>query len=93
MKTCEDCKFALFQDYGYSNYTVEGITFYCLQNVNPKAPSDRFYGKNPVLDFAENCEKYLKGEPIWIDVDCEDWPENIEDIEVKNLFDIWDETY
>lgn len=32
---CFNCKFYMTQDYGYSNYTVEGTDHHCLKQCNP----------------------------------------------------------
>lgn len=70
-KSCNNCSNALFADYGYSNYTVEGTEFYCQLKRHPEAPFDRFYGKDKRLDFAEECTNYQEGEPDELDVDGE----------------------
>ena len=61
-KICRNCKFLFLQDYGYSNWTVEGITADCLHNANPKLPTDNWYGKAPELNFS--CPKFSAGEQI-----------------------------
>ena len=68
--SCNNCKFALFQDYGYSNYTVEGTEFTCLTDSHPAGTFDRFYGENDQLNYAPQCNSYANGEPVHIDVDC-----------------------
>ena len=40
-KTCLDCRFAVEEDYGYSNYTVEGTDVHCLKKLNSDLPKDR----------------------------------------------------
>jgi len=57
------------QDYGYSNYTVEGTTFYCFLKKHPDQPFDRFYGDDKRLNHANNCKHYRHGIPIELDVD------------------------
>lgn len=69
--TCENCKFAYLVDYGYSNYTVEGTTFYCLANKHPKDGFDRFYGEEDQLKYAVECPSFTNGEAIHMDVDGE----------------------
>ena len=34
-RSCNQCKYAIMQDFGYSNYTVEGTTFYCFLKKHP----------------------------------------------------------
>lgn len=73
-KSCNECVFALFQDYGYSNYTTEGTTFECLKKQHPEDGFDRFYGHDKRLDFAEQCNVFEGGDPVAVDVEREDWP-------------------
>lgn len=95
MKTCEGCKFALFDDFGYSNYTVEGTTFHCLKTLHPDGQFDRFYGGNPQLNFAEKCSGFFGGDPVCLDVDREDWERGTPlsslttDPDVGPLLDAW----
>ena len=70
-KKCSNCKNSLMVDEGYSNYTVESTTFYCLLDKNPLAPFDRWYGKEPKLEFAEECLSFDKGAGESLDVDRE----------------------
>lgn len=71
-KSCNTCKWALFVDHGYSNYTVEGTTFHCQLNKHPDCPFDRWYGEEARLEHAEKCPDYEHGNPIELDVDNED---------------------
>lgn len=71
MKSCDSCRFACLEDFGYSNYTVEGTTFSCLQHVHPDGEFDHFYGDEKRLGYAEQCEVFQEGEPVHIDVDRE----------------------
>jgi hypothetical protein len=73
MKTCETCKYAIFKEEGYSNYTVEGTTFYCFMKSHPAAPFDRFYNQDKRLNYAETCISYKHGIPITMDVDKTDY--------------------
>lgn len=75
VKSCNDCEFALFNDYGYSNYTVEGTEFFCTLNFHPADGFDRFYGEDKRLDFADQCVMFTPGEPISMDVDRENLPD------------------
>ena len=69
MMKCVECKFCKLEDYGYSNYTVEGTNADCILNLNPKFPIDNWYGEAEAHDFANVCPRYVKGDPIEIDVD------------------------
>jgi hypothetical protein len=71
MKTCNECRFAIFEDFGYSNWTVEGTYMNCAKYKHPDAPFDRFYGTDERLNFAEKCDSFEKGDSIDMDVDRE----------------------
>jgi hypothetical protein len=66
---CVNCKFCVLEDYGYSNYTVEGTNADCLLNLNPDFPVDNFYGETKEHNFASTCSRFTEGSPIAIDVD------------------------
>ncbi|KKN52634.1 hypothetical protein LCGC14_0610280 [marine sediment metagenome] len=72
MSSCEDCKFCLFEDYGYSNYTTEGTEFICLKKLHPDGSFDRFYGEDKRLNFASKCSSFTEGQPVEVDCDRED---------------------
>lgn len=84
--TCNDCKYAIFQDYGYSNYTTEGTTFYCAKKAHPSDEFDRWYGKDERLNFAAECKEFSKGDSIDMDVDgdIELTPEQ------QAIYDVWE---
>lgn len=71
MKKCNECRFAIFEEHGYSNYTVEGSDFYCAKKLHPEITFDNFYGENPKLEHAEKCIGFVKGDPFVIDVEKE----------------------
>lgn len=82
MSKCTDCRYCIEEDWGYSNYTVEGTEVNCLLNKNPDFPTDRFYGENEKLNFAATCDGFVDGESIHIDVEKEEGPlENYSDDE------------
>ncbi|MCP4392655.1 MAG: hypothetical protein GY804_00010 [Alphaproteobacteria bacterium] len=95
---CTDCKYCVEEDYGSSNYTVEGTDVDCLLGLNPSLPEDRFWGEEPVLTFAETCEKFEAGVGVDIDCDREDLTNSddplssayAEDPEIKLLLDKWE---
>jgi len=70
-RTCDNCRFALMDDYGYSNYTVEGTDFTCLKGLHPAGTFDRFYGEDERFRYAAHCAGYSKGDHVWIDCDRE----------------------
>ena len=85
MKTCNECKFAVFQDDGYSNYTVEGTTFQCRKEIHPDGDFDRFYGTDTRLEHASLCAGFVEGASIDMDVEREGY----EDLtaEQKEIYD------
>lgn len=80
VKTCENCELFYKQDYGYSNYTVEGSTYGCyagkFDDVGDYASDIEFEGVD--------CEYMREGEPWYFDVDgsydgpSEDWLKSIQ---------------
>jgi hypothetical protein len=84
---CNECKYCILLDYGYSNYTVEGTTADCLRGLNPGLPKDHFYGEQEELKFAETCKSFIAGDNVYIDVEQEDGAlENYsDDEEIKEL--------
>lgn len=70
-RTCDECRFAVNEDNGYSNWTVEGTEFSCAKKLHPNGTFDRFYGANPKLDYAEKCQGFEAGEGIDMDVECD----------------------
>lgn len=78
-RTCNDCRFGVFEDYGYSNWTVEGTDFSCAKRLHPEGTFDRFYGEDERLKFAEKCPGFEAGTPVSLDVDGEDYAELSED--------------
>ena len=68
---CDECKFCVLEDYGYSNWTVEGTDARCVLNLNPRFPADHRWGHIPEAEFANECPRYCKGSPVEIDVDQE----------------------
>lgn len=69
--SCTQCKFAIWEDYGYSNWTVEGTDFTCAKGAHPDGTFDRFYKVNTKLAYGKDCPKYEEGEPISMDVEHE----------------------
>ena len=72
-KKCSNCDFCVLQDFGYSNYTVEGTEVYCSNGLNPAAPFDRWYGADSRDEFAKTCSAFQHTVgPVSIDCDFED---------------------
>jgi hypothetical protein len=84
---CSDCKYHIDEDTGYSNWTVEGTDIDCLLKLNPGLPKDRWYNEDPVLDFANQCEKFVEGPGVEVDVDIGlgDLMNYSDDPEIKEL--------
>lgn len=75
-RTCRDCRWCLLEDYGYSNWTVEGTQVFCLRDAHPSGPKgfDAWYGEDERLLFAAGCQSFQEGEAALIDVDRENGP-------------------
>lgn len=70
-RNCGNCKFAVHEDFGYSNYTTEGTTFHCGKKLHPDGEFDEFYGEDKRLKFAEQCQGFEAGEGVVMDVEHE----------------------
>lgn len=68
---CDDCKFCLLEDYGYSNYTVEGTDASCIIDMNPGFPADHRWGESDELNWANICPRFKEGYAVAVDVDHE----------------------
>jgi len=84
---CTDCKYCIEEDFGYSNYTVEGTTVDCLLKLNPDFPKDRWYGEELALNFASKCKRFTAGDAVSVDCDHNSGElENYsDDIDIKAL--------
>lgn len=71
---CSDCIYSIKEEFGWSNWTVEGAEIDCLLRKNPNFPSDNFYGEAPELLFANTCDRFKYGSCIYLDCDLEDLP-------------------
>lgn len=82
-KRCMNCRWAMFQDHGYSNWTVESTELHCMLSLNPNLPADYSYTSsawgglpaksyNEINSFAEECKAHEFGDPPSLDVDRED---------------------
>lgn len=70
-RTCEECRWCLEEDYGYSNYTVEGTQVYCLMDLHPSGPEgfDRWFKEDDRIRFATNCVGFTEGQMVEVDCD------------------------
>jgi|ERR1035437_27739 hypothetical protein len=91
-RSCSDCKFCVYQDYGYSNYTVEGTNIYCLAGKFDDVEDS--YDGNDLFGQATDCEFYNQGEPWKLDVDGEEgkpsdeWVKlELRDIKIINIIE------
>lgn len=74
--TCTTCRHCLRTDTGYSNVTTDGWYLQCLLSLNPHMDACFDETSDPKgLDVALECERYLRGDPAWFDVDREHFPE------------------
>lgn len=88
---CTDCKYCLQWDFGYSNYTVEGAEVHCLIDLNPGLPSDRWYGEEPALEYANKCLFFVDGHGVHVDVEKEegDMVNYTDDPVIKEMIKFW----
>lgn len=86
---CDECKFCKLEDYGYSNWTVEGTNIDCILNLNPMFPADKRWGESSEAAYANECLRYSKGSPIEIDVDQESGHilNYVNDLEVREIIE------
>ena len=68
---CTNCKFAILQETGYSNWTVMGTDFFCGLDLHPADGFDIYYGTDLGLKYAAECDAFEAGECITLDVDGE----------------------
>ncbi len=91
-RSCENCKFFVKQDHGYSNYTVEGTDGSCSANKHPVESFDISGGHMPEYDQAKVCSYFNKGECWNCDVDgeepqpTEEWVKSeLRDFTIRNI--------
>ena len=54
-QSCNNCRYAVLKDFGYSNYTVEGTEFSCAIQLHPDGSFDRWYGQDARLNWGSEC--------------------------------------
>ena len=78
-RLCTTCKFCCQEDYGYSNWTVEGTSLSCLRGLNPQLDGLEASAytaaekktMEQVIRFADSCSEYVAGDGPTFDVDGE----------------------
>lgn len=79
-RVCTTCVLCVREDYGYSNWTVEGTSLACLVGLNPllDGQDEPWREVTPelakALDVAKACPKYRQGTPAAVDCDREGIP-------------------
>ncbi len=86
-KSCDDCKFCVYQDHGYSNYTVEGTNISCLADMFDDTDS---YS----LGMASTCQYFNEGDHWSLDVDgdeprpSDDWVKSeLRNIKIRKIIE------
>jgi len=74
--SCRECRFAIFQDYGYSNYTVEGTELHCAQHAVPDFEVT-FEDDKKLFEAATSCGKFEAGKALNLDVEGEEERESL----------------
>lgn len=96
MGSCAGCKYLIYHDTGYSNYTVEATDLICLRDQNPNLPTEVPYDWNedPDKDNWPNtrgsrCSHYdrrVNGRAPRFDVDGEECLDQVtDDVETFQL--------
>ena len=70
-KTCLSCQLCYIEDYGYSNYTVEGSNIGCYANKFEQREYSRYNGLIVELYKSNNCNSMIEGDYWELDVDGE----------------------
>jgi hypothetical protein len=99
-RRCNNCKFFMTQDDGYSSYTVSNTTVYCLKDKNEYFPCEESYSwereDSPdykQLQVAETCQFYKEdtnGQSLRFDVDEDVTINDCKDEEIKQAYNEWD---
>lgn len=77
-KVCTACMFCKKEDFGYSNYTVEGTNLSCLWEL--MAEEEKYLDDDQskrLHTIAEQCKFYREGTGIYSDCDGEEKDANI----------------
>lgn len=68
-KTCLSCQLCYIQDYGYSNYTVEGSNIGCYADIFGEVDYDSYFSIEEYNSY--DCKYMIPGEHWDLDVDGE----------------------
>lgn len=71
-QSCATCAYAIYQDHGYSNWTVEGTDFSCGLGIHPADGFDSYYKTNDGYAFGAACAAYKQGTGFKLDVEGEE---------------------
>lgn len=76
-RVCTNCIFCRQEDYGYSNWTVEGTTVSCLFGLIGQYEGTSFpneaekIAQERAASVAENCKTFRAGTGLYFDCDRE----------------------
>jgi hypothetical protein len=85
---CTECKYAIMEDEGYSNYTVEGRYFSCAKALHPDGGFDAWYGTDDRFNYGAECPGFVFGMPVFLEVEWEDAELTDEE---QAVVDLWGE--
>jgi len=72
MAKCSECAFAILDEHGYSNWTVDGTTVHCTKKLHPDGEFDYWYGEDRRDKYAGKCPEFnSSASPACVDVDRE----------------------
>lgn len=74
-RTCEDCRHCVEEEYGYSMYTVEGVSVSCSVDAHPEGSFDRGWSDvilEPKLLWAEQCSAFEEGKLSYVSMQEEE---------------------
>lgn len=70
--SCNSCKFGVFIDNGYSNYTVMGSDFFCAKKLHPADGFDAGWGMVGDFKFGDTCKGKVEGDGVQVSVERDD---------------------
>lgn len=87
-KSCVGCRFMMFKDRGWSNYTVEYTDVHCLLDKNRNLPADEPWDWKQDVDNdnwpftnESRCDSYSGGNQMELDVDMKMEERNLESVD------------
>lgn len=93
-KTCLSCQLCYIQDYGYSNYTVNGSNIGCYANIFDEVDYNGYYNYCEQKYNSYDCNHMVPGEHWEFDVDgesekpSEDWIiSTVRDVRLNKILD------